>query len=92
MFRRFARPGVLASVPFSIRLSSAADLNETSLRLSNDPFSFAPYVLSTSHFLMVNFYTFLDPLGPFPWSAVIPSWYLPFVALAILVPQVTLVP
>ena len=31
-------PGVLASIPFSIRFSSAADLNDTPLRLINDPF------------------------------------------------------
>ena len=55
-------PGMVASIPFSIRLSSAADLNETPLRLSIDPFSFAPCILSIFQFLMVHEIATLLPI------------------------------
>ena len=83
-------PGVSPSVPFSILLSSAADLNETPFLFSNDPFPFAPYVSSIFQFLMVNVYTSLDLLGPFSRTVGRPSWCLSWGALAILVPWVLL--
>ena len=86
MLCRFLGPEVFASVPFSFQLSSAADLNETPLRLSNDPFPFAPCVLLILQFLMVNVYTFLGPLGPFSRSSDITSWYWFCVVLTTLVP------
>ena len=86
LFMGLLGPGVFASILSSIRLSSAADLNETPLRFSNDPFPFVPCVSLIFQFLMVNVYTFLGPLGPFSRSSGIPSWYWFCVFLAILVP------